>query len=85
MRERRTAQTIATAEEMLVKRIAAAAEPFNSIDTVDLRPLLERVDKARIVLLGEATHGTHLARANRQEGIPFYRHRGRLAGCRACR
>ena len=65
----RTAQTIATAEEMLVKRITAVAEPFSSIDTVDLRPLLQRVDKARIVLLGEATHGTS----------EFYRMRERIS------
>lgn len=27
--------------------------------TADLDPVLERVDDARIVLLGEASHGTH--------------------------
>ena len=56
-------------EEKLVKSIADAAEPFGSIDTVDLSPLLERVDEARIVLLGEATHGTS----------EFYRMRERIS------
>jgi len=56
-------------DEKLVQRIADAAEPFNSIDTVDLRPLLERVGDARIVLLGEATHGTS----------EFYRMRERIS------
>ena len=49
---------IAASEEKLVKRITDAGEPFGSIDTADLAPLLERIGDARIVLLGEATHGT---------------------------
>ena len=51
-------RAIAASEEKVVKRITDAAEPFGSIDTADLDPLLERVGDARIVLLGEATHGT---------------------------
>jgi protein-L-isoaspartate(D-aspartate) O-methyltransferase len=56
-------------EEKLVKRITDAAESFSSIDAVDLVPLLERVGDARIVLLGEATHGTS----------EFYRMRERIS------
>ena len=56
-------------EEKLVKKIAAAAEPFPSIENADLGPLLERVGDARVVLLGEATHGTS----------EFYRMRERIS------
>ena len=65
------------------KSIAPHAEPFNSIDDVDLGPLLERIGDARIVLLGEATHGTSefyrmRERISRelivQKGLPLRRH-----------
>ena len=59
----------AASEEKLVKRITDAAEPFGSTDTADLGPLLERVGDARVVLLGEATHGTS----------EFYRMRERIS------
>jgi protein-L-isoaspartate(D-aspartate) O-methyltransferase len=65
----RTAQTIAANEEILIKEIAATVEPFSSIDTADLTPLLSRIGNARIVLLGEATHGTS----------EFYRMRERIS------
>ena len=48
--------------------VAGSAEPFPSIEDADLRPLLERIGNARIVLLGEATHGTS----------EFYRMRDRI-------
>lgn len=38
--------------------IREAAEPISSIEGVDLKPLLKRIGDARIVLIGEATHGT---------------------------
>lgn len=38
--------------------IRKVAEPFASIETADLQPLLDRIGKARLVLIGEATHGT---------------------------
>ena len=55
-------------EEILAKSLASAVEPFASIDTVDLGPMLERIGDARVVLLGEATHGTS----------EFYRMRERI-------
>jgi protein-L-isoaspartate(D-aspartate) O-methyltransferase len=48
--------------------IREAAEPFDDLDTADLGPLLERIGDSRVVLLGEATHGTS----------EFYRFRARL-------
>ena len=69
VRVRHTPPTGAFSQETLVKKIADAAEPFGSIDTVDLGPLLERIGDARIVLLGEATHGTS----------EFYRMRERIS------
>jgi protein-L-isoaspartate(D-aspartate) O-methyltransferase len=45
-------------EPRLERTLAKAAEPFDSIESADLAPLLERVGDARIVLLGEASHGS---------------------------
>lgn len=38
--------------------IRNAAEPFSSIENAALRPLLDRIGDARLVLIGEASHGT---------------------------
>jgi protein-L-isoaspartate(D-aspartate) O-methyltransferase len=38
--------------------VTRGAEAFASAADADLRPLLERIGKARVVLLGEASHGT---------------------------
>jgi protein-L-isoaspartate(D-aspartate) O-methyltransferase len=57
------------AEGDIVSTIAAFSEPFNSIGGVDLKTLLERIGDAKIVLLGEATHGTS----------EFYRMRERIS------
>lgn len=53
----------------LVKAIAARGERFATPATVDLAPLLQRVGDARIVLLGESTHGS----------AEFYRMRDRIS------
>jgi protein-L-isoaspartate(D-aspartate) O-methyltransferase len=57
------------AEGDTVRAIAACSEPFNSIGEADLDMLLERIGDAKIVLLGEATHGTS----------EFYRMRERIS------
>jgi protein-L-isoaspartate(D-aspartate) O-methyltransferase len=44
------------------------SEPFASIDLADLEPLLDRIGDARVVLIGEGTHGTS----------EFYRMRERI-------
>lgn len=46
------------ADEKLRNDIADACEPFNSLESADLDPLLERIGDARLVLIGEASHGT---------------------------
>lgn len=51
------------------EQIARACEPFGSIGASDLTPLLTRVGDARVVLIGEATHGTS----------EFYRMRERIS------
>jgi protein-L-isoaspartate(D-aspartate) O-methyltransferase len=38
--------------------VREVCEPFGSIDDAELGPLLDRLEDARVVLLGEATHGT---------------------------
>ena len=64
----RPPRPVSTDEETLVRNLADAAESFPSIETADLSPLLARIGSARIVLLGEATHGTS----------EFYRMRERI-------
>ena len=67
-RTRRAPRPVSSDEEMLVQNLADAAESFASIEAADLNPLMERIGSARIVLLGEATHGTS----------EFYRMRERI-------
>jgi protein-L-isoaspartate(D-aspartate) O-methyltransferase len=56
-------------DDSLAKMVAAASAPFQSIENVDLAPLLHRIGDAKVVLLGEATHGTS----------EFYRMRERIS------
>ena len=60
--------TSALAEDGARAIVREAAEPFDDIDTAELGPLVERIGSARVVLLGEATHGTS----------EFYRIRARI-------
>ncbi len=60
--------TLSTDDRRLVERIAEVAEPFDSVDHLPLEALLERIGDSRIVLLGEASHGTS----------EFYRARQRI-------
>jgi len=52
----------------LSELVRDSAEPFATLDTADLEPFLRRVGEKRVVLLGEASHGTS----------EFYRLRARL-------
>jgi protein-L-isoaspartate(D-aspartate) O-methyltransferase len=54
--------------QSLAGRIEQSCEPIPSIEGADLEPLLRRIGDARVVLLGEATHGTS----------EFYRMRARI-------
>jgi protein-L-isoaspartate(D-aspartate) O-methyltransferase len=65
---RRAPRPASRGDKTLIRNIVDAAEPFSSIETADLDPLMERIGAARIVLLGEATHGTS----------EFYRMRERI-------
>jgi len=53
----------------LAKSIASSCEKLTDVDSADLGPLLERIGDARVVLIGEATHGTS----------EFYRMRARIS------
>jgi protein-L-isoaspartate(D-aspartate) O-methyltransferase len=66
---KRKLQVVPPSEQSLSRIIASAAEPFGSIETADLKPLLSRVGDARVVLIGEASHGTS----------EFYRLRDRIS------
>lgn len=48
----------ATVRPGLPELIRDAAEPFSAIEDADLQPLLRRIGDARLVLIGEASHGT---------------------------
>jgi erythromycin esterase-like protein len=56
-------------DKTLAQTIADDCEPFDAIESAQLDPLLARIGHARIVLLGEASHGTS----------EFYRMRERIS------
>jgi len=58
-----------TSDGGLARTITTSCERFETIASVDMEPLLRRIGDARIVLLGEATHGTS----------EFYRMRERIS------
>jgi protein-L-isoaspartate(D-aspartate) O-methyltransferase len=60
---------ITTAAQTPESTIASACEPFESSASANLEPLLQRIGDARVVLLGEASHGTS----------EFYRMRERIS------
>ena len=45
-------------EKSIPEMISDEAEPFSDINSADMDPLMERIGNAKVVLLGEATHGT---------------------------
>jgi protein-L-isoaspartate(D-aspartate) O-methyltransferase len=49
---------VAKARPSLPELIRKVAEPIASIERADLAPLLDRIGDARLVLIGEASHGT---------------------------
>jgi protein-L-isoaspartate(D-aspartate) O-methyltransferase len=52
----------------IAKSIAFTCEKFTDIESADIAPLVERIGAARVVLIGEASHGTS----------EFYRMRARI-------
>jgi protein-L-isoaspartate(D-aspartate) O-methyltransferase len=54
--------------DSIARLIRECAEPFDDLASADLGPLVERIAGARVVCLGEATHGTS----------EFYRMRARI-------
>lgn len=65
---RRSPTPPTSADVKLSALIAAHCEPFSDIEQVDLAPLLQRIGDARVVLIGESSHGTS----------EFYRLRARI-------
>jgi protein-L-isoaspartate(D-aspartate) O-methyltransferase len=52
------APRLSTGSRGLAKLVRESAEPIDDVDSASVDALLERVGNARVVLLGEATHGT---------------------------
>jgi protein-L-isoaspartate(D-aspartate) O-methyltransferase len=64
----RSAARSVSEDRALAERVAASVEPFSAVVSADLEPLLQRIGGARVVLLGEASHGSS----------EFYRMRERI-------
>lgn len=54
----RVIQTLPRANESLPSLISSNAEAFSTVEEASLDSLLKRIGKARLVLIGEASHGT---------------------------
>jgi protein-L-isoaspartate(D-aspartate) O-methyltransferase len=54
----RVSQTRPEVSVSIPKQIAQNASAFDAIDNADFAPLLERIGDAKVVLIGEASHGT---------------------------
>jgi protein-L-isoaspartate(D-aspartate) O-methyltransferase len=67
-RARRPIRIGAREERRLEQLVAEGCEPFDTITHAPLEPLLDRIGTARVVLIGESTHGT----------ADFYRMRARI-------
>lgn len=65
---RRRARQKDQREGRAIDAIADDCEPFNSLESANLDPVLDRIGSSRIVLIGEASHGTS----------DFYRMRNRI-------
>ena len=55
---RRKKPVTARPDDHLAEAVARAGEGFSAIESAELGPLIDRIADARVVLLGEATHGT---------------------------
>lgn len=66
--ERAPAGPAPIADTRIASSIALNCETFTDLGVADLEPLLERIGAARVVLIGEASHGTS----------EFYRMRARI-------
>lgn len=64
----RTMPSARPREQTLAQKVAAACDPFDEIESAPLDRLLARIGDSKVVLLGEATHGTS----------EFYRMRERI-------
>jgi protein-L-isoaspartate(D-aspartate) O-methyltransferase len=62
-------RAVPVSDGTLAQSIAKSSEKFTSIDSANLEPMLRRIGDARVVLLGESTHGTS----------EFYRMRERIS------
>jgi len=57
-RDRRPLRISPAAGNRLSAAISQNCEPFDDVESADLGPLLRRIGAARLVLIGEASHGT---------------------------